>query len=390
MNITAPRGLARLKPKVVREINRALEERIALGLEAPKNVEACVQWCGVQSAAGAASYKEGKGVIYVHALQSARKHLKGKFLHYANDVETFFATVSDFLEKPGDDNAVLECMRRPKAAIDALYKQLKDPKENDEFLQARGTSWEEYRTYIVNNTQPIKYMLRDLTKEVVGVWAETDLRWVRHEADHLDFMEQTYLWKKQSGLRSRVGWAEKQLAKNDTKANSNQLAIGKAALLEGDLEATTLLEIRAHFFDWINGGEWTPENIQLGAAHAANNFLICYARSVLVERIVGSIVSQYWAQGGMDSTTSNLVHKHALLQAGSDSHKRYVVDISKANSKVSREILTEHIPAWQSRFARNGEIAAEACAKAFTEDTSRFAKANKAKNFGEYVKIISG
>ncbi|MAF35358.1 hypothetical protein CMO91_05960 [Candidatus Woesearchaeota archaeon] len=389
MDIYACRGLAKLKPSAKKAIDEGLEERTKLGLEVPENIDLVIQWCGTQNCDGSAFVSGEEQTVIINALPNVRDNFTNSLFSNYEDVTTFFSLVSDFIGRPGNDPQVLRFLREPKKCVDEYYALQKDPKVVEEFLTERGSTWEDYRNFVVNNAKPVRIMLTSLRKSLLEHWEQTDLNWLRHEIDHLDFMYNSELWKIKTRNGMRANKAETQFYEKKTKANSRQLAAAKTQALHSTLEVVTLLEIRAHFFDWVRGGDWTPEAIEKGATFAANSFTSSYATRGLMDDILQGIMPQHWSDGKMDAATSNMVHKVALMQAGQAIHRRYRVDLQDANVALSSKILCHEIPAWQATFVKYGEIASRACAKAFKEDRSRFAAANKAKTFDDYVATLS-
>ena len=91
----------------------------------------------------------------------------------------------------------------------------------------------------------------------------------------------------------------------------------------------------------------------------------------------------------MNVQTVNYLYHMLYQQCGSVHAAHYVIEPEQVDYETANVLLYEQLPALKKRIADNIVLAVNVLGDAFRKDPSWIAKANNARTFDEYIRIVS-
>ncbi len=399
MKINCHERLRGLTSALEQQVETALQERRDLGLTVPGEFEISL---GLYNNGSAAHISLEDNSLSVYALSTVLGDIPPEYNNLVNGVSEYFNKVRLIFEERYTADNFLEILDDPNGELERYEASL-----HPDYLEAkkRGINsnrhdYDSLKAWIIQNAEVAQEMVNELMPILNTRFAECldDLNVLRHEIDHIDIM------------RSKLGRKNNELSreKNDLAEEYQRLAIERKPgtktiiqlkeknkeIYENYPDLLILSEVRAHFFNYIQKGEWDGVDYNQVAAEVRGTVIRRYVRGVIPIQSIGYLLNspEYAIICDMeDSDTVNAIIRRVHFESEDPSASLYNYDPSKVNAEMESQILDVEFPALRRRLVQRTIEAVDAIACAYEQDRSRFAKADReAETFDQYVAICRG
>lgn len=265
--------------------------------------------------------------------------------------------------------------------------------KNEEFFKARGKGLNEY----LDEAKEVSKFAREYFRQILpnskkALESEETLNQVldtlRHELDHVDFYQNSSLYKNHFEKRREAGEIYDKFMKGENV--SKQYANKNLEILEDISEVCVTLESKAHFFNQIGLNDWGNANYEKVKNKVMTDISLNYVEGHWNSHILESLISKKWSEGKMNRETSNYLFALVNFQSGSQQSGKYVIDNDHVNFDIANKVLYDEMPQWKKMFAENTKTAVNAIGDAYENDPSRLKRANEATNFNDFMEYARG
>lgn len=393
MRVKSRNEFKELKEPVESRLESSLKERESLGLSTPQKFDAFVKFYPVEKAQALADHNEGEPYLSINLAPIVLGQLEG------NNNQKMSALMQNYFDKFreifGYEDNIFSLMYYPHKTIKNLKESFNQEdliKKND-FFKSRGKSFYDY----LNEAQEISKFARNYFREILPDTKEKfksedslkkTLGLLRHELDHVDFYQNSNLFKKHLEKLNEVGEFHRKFMEGENV--SKQYAQKQLETLESISEVDVTMEARAHFFNQIDLNDWINANYEKSKSNILGDLSLAYVESHWLDPLMNALLSQKWSEGRMNRETSNYLFALTSSQSRSSDTEKYILDKEKVNYDIANKVLYDEIPQWKKMFAENSKTAVNAIGDAYENDPSRLKRANEATNFNDFIEYARG
>ncbi|MBU4502781.1 MAG: hypothetical protein KKA79_09370, partial [Nanoarchaeota archaeon] len=292
-----------LIPEVESDLKKTIDEREKLGLSIPEKYQVLTTYSSHEQTSGTAHYSEDLGTICLNILSplfhelSEEDYSKLMFInnYYDNSRKVF--THEDW---------IIQSLTEPKGLFDKFETEaFKDEEHLEGFkknFDATGTTYDQYKEFIIENSEKASTFFNDLLPKLKEGFkkSEEPISTLRHEFDHVDFMENSKLHKKINDEGKEVEKLRKEFWEKQNPETSKKYSEAYYEWTSKKMQLDSLVESRAFFFDCIESGKFENADLELEKNRVYSKILFHYIEGSFVPQILDAVIASAWSQRAMN------------------------------------------------------------------------------------------
>lgn len=363
----------------------ALEERKELGLSIPENFGVQIEFYTKNKAY--AYVEANKNQIVLNSFIIALDSLEGKKLEKARYAKSYFDSVNNLFGNIGSDS-MLKFMNEPEKMFSITEFLAGDFEEYKKKLENSGIDYEHSKKEIIRAGASVKNIINEILPDIDYGFLKLYSNHLRHELDHLSFIESPIYKKVENQLMTLKGALKFSEEISEVIEESRfkwTLEHEATQYLKQMAKESSAFETRALFFTLIPLGGLKKADFDSATEEVINYFHQNYLISGSLKHEIIKVLSK------VESHEKKISQKteNYLIMNGEPSNLLENPRLEESDRKRAVHIIKNRLPEWTRYFEKTAKIAAAAHGRTFKNNPGLMKEAEEsASYFEEYIRCL--
>ena len=369
INITTFPGLEGLIDPISQCITVANIEREYLGLQVPENYSVYAHLFSLKNQLGAVEPVGWEYVLHVYIANSLRHRVVPEQIEKLDRLKCYLLHVKDLF--PSYSEEIIFTPLRVEGIL-----------AND-FLP-QSSLRKEAREYVLHHAAGTRDDLANVIPHLVEQFPKCGMTVIRHELDHIDFMESTIF----QDYRRKLGNVADMKTKYEEGTGSiYEYEEANTEVIEAYCFLYTFMESRALFFTHTKVG-FNDTDYDAVAKQVVRTLSSWYVENFFPQNILEYLLAPLELNGTINKDTATYC-RHVTNIHNFDARK-YRYDLKLVDESLANDIVLRSLERWKTKCSDLATGLVPVIRRIFQEDPSRFTRAQEKTTYKEFLAACNG